>query len=357
MGQQTAGRLALKLAFHCSHSAVSLVQFLQVGVEEGIKGAVLSAFYWGYAISQVMHLPPLGCWIARVMAPGSQLQVGSWRLGSTAACAPLNPPPCTAPCTQLPYIAHASCRQANELSFLSTAQVPGGWAAQRFGGERVLSWSFTLWSAAVLLTPGSAGNARLMAAVRVGVGLAQVRQQCWLCLTVQQQTFACVLLPSTCRPLCPTMPYSQRSAQWPARLTCDSTLLPSATAVQGFVIPAVHTVLAGWIPPSERARAVSLTTSGLYLGSAIAMLLLPSVAASLGPAALLRLVGALGLAWLALWRFTLRHVRRRQAAAYMPLHSSASGTGDGDVSGKATVKQGRPAATPWQAMLAHPAGG
>ncbi|PRW51088.1 putative anion transporter 5 [Chlorella sorokiniana] len=198
----------------------------KVGVEEGLKGAVLSAFYWGYAISQV----------------------------------------------------------------------PGGWAAQRYGGERVLSWSFALWSAVVLLTPGSAGNTKLMAAVRVGVGFAQ-----------------------------------------------------------GFVIPAVHTVLAGWIPPSERARAVSLTTSGLYLGSALAMLLLPSVAASLGPAALVRLVGALGLAWLALWRLTLRSVRRRMAAASMPLHSSASAAANGDASGKTTVKQGRPAATPWRAMLAHPA--
>lgn len=33
---------------------VPLPPAVQVGVEEGIKGAVLSAFYWGYAISQVM---------------------------------------------------------------------------------------------------------------------------------------------------------------------------------------------------------------------------------------------------------------------------------------------------------------
>lgn len=75
-------------------------------MEEGAKGAVLSAFYWGYAVSQV----------------------------------------------------------------------PGGWAAQRWGGERVLSWSFALWSLAVLATPGSAARPRAVAAVRVGVGLAQVRR-------------------------------------------------------------------------------------------------------------------------------------------------------------------------------------
>ena len=53
-------------------------------------------------------------------------------------------------------------------------QIPGGWAAQRFGGERMLGVSFALWSAASLLTPGSAANTRTMAAARVFVGLAQV---------------------------------------------------------------------------------------------------------------------------------------------------------------------------------------
>lgn len=122
---------------------------------------------------------------------------------------------------------------------------------------------------------------------------------------------------------------------------------------QGFLIPAIHTVLAGWVPPTERARAVSLTTSGMYLGSAAAMLALPSVAAAAGPATLLRLVGALGLAWLAGWRLTLRSLRRREAAASMPLHGGAAAAGD--TSGKAHVKHGRPAATPWREMLAHPA--
>lgn len=39
----------------------------------------------------------------------------------------------------------------------------------------------------------------------------------------------------------------------------------------------------------------------MYLGSAAAMLVLPSVSALFGAASLLRLVGLLGLAWLALW--------------------------------------------------------
>lgn len=122
------------------------------------------------------------------------------------------------------------------------------------------------------------------------------------------------------------------------------------------MIPAVHTVLAGWVPPTERARAVSLTTSGMYLGSAAAMLALPSLATTLGPSRLLRLVGGLGLAWLALWRLTLRSVRRRTAAAAMPLHGAGGSAGDLDAAGKRHVHKGRPAATPWRAMLTHPAG-
>ncbi len=117
-------------------------------------------------------------------------------------------------------------------------------------------------------------------------------------------------------------------------------------------------MLSAWIPTHERARAVSLTTSGMYLGSALAMEVLPTVrerlgvlsvqthlllwclnlvgkrlsharmrfgsvhshelsvslqvAALLGPAALLRMVGLAGLCWVALWRATMRQVARRR---------------------------------------------
>lgn len=55
------------------------------------------------------------------------------------------------------------------------------------------------------------------------------------------------------------------------------------------------------IPPPERARAVSLTTSGMYLGSAGAMMFLPTIAAALGGHALTRLNGSLGVLWLLFW--------------------------------------------------------
>ena len=58
----------------------------------------------------------------------------------------------------------------------------------------------------------------------------------------------------------------------------------------------------------------------MYLGSAAAMLALPPLAAAIGPAALPRAVGCLGLAWLALWLAFGRDVPHREAL--IPLTAS-----------------------------------
>lgn len=52
-------------------------------------------------------------------------------------------------------------------------QVPGGWAAQKYGGRVTLIISFLLWSTGSLLTPRSAHNTRGITAARVLVGIAQ----------------------------------------------------------------------------------------------------------------------------------------------------------------------------------------
>lgn len=70
-------------------------------------------------------------------------------------------------------------------------------------------------------------------------------------------------------------------------------------------------LLVQWIPPHERAKAVSLSTSGMYLGSAAGMLVLPSIVARAGPGALLKFVGGLGFAWLAFWIVVGREVPHR----------------------------------------------
>eukprot|EP00210_Caulerpa_lentillifera_P006519 g6226.t2 len=73
--------------------------------------------------------------------------------------------------------------------------------------------------------------------------------------------------------------------------------------MQGLVIPSVHTILSEWIPPKERAIATSLVTSGMYLGSAGAMWILPAILEATSPDGLLKSVSLLGLTWTLMWYF------------------------------------------------------
>lgn len=122
------------------------------------------------------------------------------------------------------------------------SQVPGGWAAQRFGGRRVLLMSFVLWSFTSALTPTEADAVTGMVVARLLVGVAQ-----------------------------------------------------------GFIFPSIHTVLAQWVPPHERSRSVSLTTSGMYFGAAAGMLFLPGLVAIQGPRAVFRAEALMGVSWALLW--------------------------------------------------------
>mmetsp|Transcript_13965 Transcript_13965/g.24485 ORF Transcript_13965/g.24485 Transcript_13965/m.24485 type:complete len:437 (+) Transcript_13965:60-1370(+) len=169
----------------------------------------------------------------------------------------------------------------------AVSQIPGGWAAQRYGGRRMLILCFLLWSAVSFCTPSDARNTRAIIFARVCIGIAQ-----------------------------------------------------------GFLIPSIHTVLSQWIPPHERARAVTLTTSGMYLGSAAAMLVLPALADAFGAPFLLKFVGGQGIAWLLLWLIVGREIPHRETV--IPLTN-------GDSSGKAPTSKGRPMPTPWRRMMGSPA--
>ncbi|GJP65766.1 hypothetical protein CLOP_g22628 [Closterium sp. NIES-67] len=132
----------------------------------------------------------------------------------------------------------------------ASSQVPGSWASQKYGGRRVLTYSFVAWSVLCVLTPtesppdstGSGPNTVTLVVIRLLVGIAQ-----------------------------------------------------------GFIFPAIHTVLAQWTPPHEKSRAVSLSMSGMYLGAGIAMQILPGLVASRGPESVFQLVAAMGVAWTILW--------------------------------------------------------
>ncbi|KAI3941814.1 hypothetical protein MKW98_030544 [Papaver atlanticum] len=122
------------------------------------------------------------------------------------------------------------------------SQVPGGWAAQRIGGRRVLLLSFILWSLTCALVSLDPNRITILVLARLLVGVAQ-----------------------------------------------------------GFIFPSIHTVLAQWVPPHERSRSVSLTTSGMYLGAAAGMLVLPSLVKFQGPQAVFFAEAALGGFWSILW--------------------------------------------------------
>lgn len=186
------------------------------GIDESLKGKVMSSFYWGYGLSQI----------------------------------------------------------------------PGGIAAQRYGGAKILTLSFLLWSTASILTPGSAENSSLMMIARIIVGISQ-----------------------------------------------------------GFLIPSVHTVLSLWVPAKERAKAVSLTTSGMYLGSATAMEILPAVSHYYGASMILRLVGFLGLSWLVLWRFVVKYAQESGGLASNIMPISTSGKMQSE------EKKMRRTKTPWRKLF------
>ncbi|KAI3818462.1 hypothetical protein L1987_12269 [Smallanthus sonchifolius] len=122
------------------------------------------------------------------------------------------------------------------------SQVPGGWAAQKIGGRRVLLLSFILWSLTCALVPLDPNRVIILITARLLVGVSQ-----------------------------------------------------------GFIFPSIHTVLAQWVPPHERSRSVSLTTSGMYLGAAMGMLLLPSLVKLKGPQSVFLAEAALGGMWSLLW--------------------------------------------------------
>ncbi|PON89901.1 Major facilitator [Trema orientale] len=143
----------------------------------------------------------------------------------------------------------AGLNQSRKGTILSTFyygyaffQVPGGFLAQRFGGRSVLLVSFLVWSLTCAFLPLDPDSVMVLVIGRLLVGMAQ-----------------------------------------------------------GFIFPSIHTVLAQWVPHNEKSRSVSLTTSGMYLGAAAGMLVLPSLLRLRGPQYVFLVEAALGTLWSLLW--------------------------------------------------------
>lgn len=127
-------------------------------------------------------------------------------------------------------------------------QIPGGWAAAKYGGERVLCTSFILWASASLLMPGDGTRTRTIFAVRVLVGASMG-----------------VVFPAIHSTL--VQARAKRCRNCPPAPPCAARSLPGPVFTSESMAGAHSVPSPQWIPPHERSRAVSLFTSGMYFGA------------------------------------------------------------------------------------------
>lgn len=124
-------------------------------------------------------------------------------------------------------------------------QIPGGYFADKYGGKQVLALGVVVWSAMTLLTPLAASTnigVLLLARALLGVG-------------------------------------------------------------EGVAMPAMNNMISKWVPEAERSRSLSLTYSGMYLGSVIGLLLCPAFIVSFGWQSVFYIFGGLGFFWWVAWQF------------------------------------------------------
>mmetsp|Transcript_18270 Transcript_18270/g.46409 ORF Transcript_18270/g.46409 Transcript_18270/m.46409 type:complete len:649 (-) Transcript_18270:188-2134(-) len=122
------------------------------------------------------------------------------------------------------------------------AQIPGGWAAQRFGGKIVMLLAVALWSLFTVLTPPVSPILPLLIFVRILLGLGE-----------------------------------------------------------GVSFPAVHQLIAGWVPATEHSTAVAVVTAGSYLGTVAANFATPLIISHLSWHWSFYIFGSIGLIWCVLW--------------------------------------------------------
>lgn len=123
-------------------------------------------------------------------------------------------------------------------------QIPGGYFADKYGGKHVLAAGVITWSAMTVLTPIAASTSTavlLLARALLGVG-------------------------------------------------------------EGVAMPSMNNIISKWVPEKERARSLSLTYSGMYMGSVVGLLLCPAFIVSFGWQSVFYFFGTLGFLWWILWQ-------------------------------------------------------
>ncbi len=165
-------------------------------------------------------------------------------------------------------------------------QLAGGWLADRFGGKRVLAFGVAVWSLATFITPAAARSSlALLFAARILLGLGE-----------------------------------------------------------GVNFPAIHSLTSRWMPTHERARALSLNFSGMYVGTVVALVLSPPIIEVFGWPGLFYLSGLAGVLWVVIWMIKAADRPPRTSAACRSSAGIASETADLAAT-----------AIPWRAIAREPA--
>eukprot|EP00242_Pyramimonas_sp_CCMP2087_P006381 CAMPEP_0198206246 /NCGR_PEP_ID=MMETSP1445-20131203/9780_1 /TAXON_ID=36898 /ORGANISM="Pyramimonas sp., Strain CCMP2087" /LENGTH=435 /DNA_ID=CAMNT_0043878865 /DNA_START=328 /DNA_END=1635 /DNA_ORIENTATION=+ len=197
-----------------------------VGTQQSHKGAVLSAFYWGYA----------------------------------------------------------------------TSQIPCAWLAAKYGGVRMLTISMLLSTVVAALTPDDPEQKAMLSLARIMVGIAQ-----------------------------------------------------------GAIFPSIHNELGKWkdvVGPKYFSTVVSLITSGMYLGSAGAMFLLPKVAVWGGPSMVFKLQACLGVLWTIGWNVANTGLQQTLGSDLEKGHAIAKDLPPSEAAVKVAPEEPvKPTAIPWLRLL------
>jgi MFS transporter, ACS family, solute carrier family 17 (sodium-dependent inorganic phosphate cotransporter), other len=168
------------------------------------------------------------------------------------------------------------------------SQLAGGWMADRFGGKAVLGFGVACWSLATFLTPVAAAfSFPVLLGARVALGVGE-----------------------------------------------------------GVNFPAIHSLAARWAPARERARALALSYTGIFLGTIAALVGSPPLILVYGWPAVFYVSGGVGALWLAAWMFK---------GANGPEDARGVGAAELELIMSDRPALSRPQSIPWGAILREPA--
>jgi len=180
----------------------------------------------------------------------------------------------------------------------ATSQIPCAWLAAKFGGVRMLTVSMLMSTVVAFITPGDPDQKFMLSFTRVLVGIAQ-----------------------------------------------------------GAIFPSIHNELGKWkdvVGPQYFSTVVSLITSGMYLGSAVAMLVLPQVSAWGGPSMIFKTQGLVGTVWIICWNAANSGLQQNLGHDMEKGRTSAKDL-PAEAQKAPSPEPTKPTAIPWMRLLTTPA--